>query len=76
MSLVQTLANPFDWGVLLRGAPAVPPLMAEFAQAAAADSSSQPQQQPAETPQPRTRRAKRRTAQVIFAGIVTSCELQ
>lgn len=28
---VQTLANPFDWGVLLAGIPTVPPALSEYA---------------------------------------------
>lgn len=64
---LQTLANPFDWGVLLRGAPVVPPVMSEFADAATSAAGSLPAQQPLEAPQPRARRTRRRTTQVLQA---------
>ena len=38
----QTVANPFEWGVLLAGLPAVPPALSEYAaQAAAAVAAAQ-----------------------------------
>ena len=60
---LQTVANPFDWGVLLRGAPAVPPVMAEFAGTAAA-AADPPTQPVTSKPQPHARRSRVRMSRV------------
>jgi len=66
--LLQTLASPFDWALLLRGAPAVPPALGEYADAplaaAAAAAKAALPEQPTSAPRARVSRRRRQPAAV------------